>query len=237
MRTKNPARLDRGVAIAAVLALTLLSWAYTIRASLSMQFMGEEYMFSMWTIMMVAMMTPSVIPMLFTFSRASHSLRAESEAGRATLAFLMGYVVLWLGFGVVAAVVQGALEKFGIVSTMGASTNRALSAILLLSAGSYQFLPLKHRCLAKCRAPLGFLFTEWRDGSGGAFLMGLRHGEYCAGCCWLLMALLFVAGTMNLVWIAALTIAVLMEKIVSSGSISRLLGAVAIGGAAWVLMV
>lgn len=237
MRTKNAARLDRGIAIATVLALTLLSWAYTIRASLSMQFMGEEYMFSMWTIMMVAMMTPSALPMLFAFSRASRSHGGEREAHRATLAFLMGYVVLWAGFGVAAAVAQGALEKFRIVSTMGVSTNRILSAVLLLSAGSYQFLPLKHRCLAKCRTPLGFLFTEWRDGSRGAFLMGLRHGQYCAGCCWLLMALLFVAGTMNLIWIAALTVAVLMEKIVPSDSISRLLGAAAIGGAAWVLMV
>jgi predicted metal-binding membrane protein len=121
---------------------------------------------------------------------------------------------------------------------MGVSTSRFLNSALLFSTGIYQFLPFKNACLAKCRAPLGFLLTEWRDGRRGALIMGAHHGLYCVGCCWLLMALLFVAGTMNLVWIAALTLAVLLEKIIPiRGSlVSKFIGAVALGSGMLVLL-
>jgi len=221
---------------AAVAILTLLAWLYTIRASVRMKFMDEQFAFSMWIVMMVAMMAPSAAPMLFAFSRMSRS--AGGRTTGPTVAFLLGYIVLWIVFGVVAAVAQAVFECAGVVSTMGVSTSRFLNSALLFSTGIYQFLPFKNACLAKCRAPLGFLLTEWRDGRRGALIMGAHHGLYCVGCCWLLMALLFVAGTMNLVWIAALTLAVLLEKIIPiRGSlVSKFIGAVALGSGMLVLL-
>ena len=222
---------DRAIVGVALSVLILLAWAYTIRVSISMQYMGADYMFSMWAVMMVAMMTPSAAPMLFAVERVSRSRADEETPTGSVAAFLLGYLTLWTGFSLLATVAQTALSHSMLVSSMGVSTNRYLSATLLFAAGIYQFSPWKHVCLAKCRAPLGFLLTEWRNGRSGAFIMGLRHGLYCTGCCWLLMALLFVAGTMNLVWIAALTIMVLAEKILPFGNVvSKLLGVAAMLG-------
>jgi predicted metal-binding membrane protein len=120
---------------------------------------------------------------------------------------------------------------------MGEITSAGFSAAILIAAGLYQFLPWKQACLSKCRAPLGFLLTEWRDGRSGAFLMGFRHGLYCAGCCWLIMALLFVAGLMNLAWIAVLTGIVLAEKVFPYGRwVGSLGGASAVLYGGWLLV-
>jgi len=231
------AKHDRAIVGGALSILVLLAWLYTIRASISMQFMGAEYMFAMWAVMMVAMMTPSAAPMVFAFSQVTRSRQGTERAQGTALAFLFGYLALWSGFSVLATAAHTILVRAMLVSSMGVSTNRHLSAALLIAAGLYQFSPWKNICLSKCRAPLGFLLTEWRDGAYGAFVMGLRHGLYCAGCCWLIMAALFVAGVMNLAWIAALTLIVLAERALPYGEmVSKLLGVAAVLAGAWLLL-
>ncbi len=126
--------------------------------------------------------------------------------------FGAGYLVVWGGFSVVAAVAQWFLHRAQLLSPMMASSSVVLGGILLLIAGIFQFTPLKRSCLTRCRAPLDFITAHWREGWRGAFIMGLEHGLFCLGCCWALMALLFVLGVMNLLWIALLTILVGLEK-------------------------
>jgi predicted metal-binding membrane protein len=119
---------------------------------------------------------------------------------------------------------QWVLHDAALVSAMGVSTSRWLGGGLLVAAGAYQFTGVKDACLRQCRSPLGFLLNEWRPGPGGAVVMGLRHGALCIGCCWALMALLFVLGVMNLWWIALVASVVLLEKIVPSDALTKALG-------------
>ena len=126
--------------------------------------------------------------------------------------FACGYIAVWSAFSVAAALSQWALLEFRLISPMMVASAPALSGALLIAAGLYQFTAQKHACLDKCRSPVAFLVAERRDGARGAFIMGLRHGLYCVGCCWLLMLLLFVLGVMNFTWIAALSAFVLLEK-------------------------
>jgi predicted metal-binding membrane protein len=213
-----------------------MAWLYTIRAGTDMRFMGAEYAFWMWAVMMVAMMTPSAAPMVFVFSRISRSRAGSAASPVRPMVFLLGYLALWTGFSALAAIAQTMLGRAMILSSMGVSTSSAFSATLLMAAGLYQFSPWKYVCLSKCRAPLGFFLTEWRDGWSGAFLMGLRHGLYCIGCCWLVMTILFVAGVMNLAWIAALTAIVLAERVFPFAKwVSKITGAAAVCGGCWLL--
>ena len=182
--------------------------------------------FTMWAVMMAAMMLPTAMPMVSVFATLN---RKRGEGGR-TLAFVAGYLVLWTAFGAAATAAQWALQTNGFVSPMIVSMSPLLSGTLLVIAGVFQFTPLKHVCLRACRTPLGFLMTDWRDGLWGATRMGIRHGIYCLGCCWALMALLFVGGAMNLLWIAALTLLVAIEKLAPKGDmIAKALGALMIG--------
>jgi predicted metal-binding membrane protein len=144
--------------------------------------------------------------------------------------FIAGYLLVWAAFSLLATGAQYGLERAALVSPMMGKAAPWLGAVLLIGAGLYQFAPLKDVCLDKCRTPLSFIMTEWRDGRRGALVMGLRHGAYCTGCCWALMALLFVGGVMNLAWIAALSIAVAIEKLVPRGElIATILGVALIG--------
>ncbi len=166
----------------------------------------------MWGGMMIAMMLPSAAPMILAFDTLE---RRDAPAGRATprsLAFGVAYLLVWIGFSALAAGAQWGLQASGLLTPMIVSSSERLTAGLLILAGLYQLTPLKQACLKRCRSPLGFLMEEWRDGTGGALAMGLKHGLYCAGCCWALMLLLFAAGAMNPVWIAFLTLAVALEK-------------------------
>ena len=147
-----------------------------------------------------------------------------------------GLSTAWTGFSVLATLAQWGLLTAALVSPMMESTSKALGGGLLLGAGLFQFSRLKYACLAHCRSPMGFLATEWRDGLGGAFKMGLKHGGYCLGCCWALMGLLFAFGVMNLLWVAAISGFVLLEKITSANQlVRRLSGLVFIGWAAWIV--
>jgi predicted metal-binding membrane protein len=129
------------------------------------------------------------------------------------------------------------LHTAALLSPMMVSTSPLLGGALLVVAGAFQWSPLKRVCLTHCRTPLGFLMGEWREGTWGALRMGLRHGSYCVGCCWVLMALLFVTGVMNLLWVAAIAAFVLVEKVAPAGPwLSRVTGLLLAGGGAWVVV-
>ena len=163
--------------------------------------------FVMWAGMMVAMMLPSAAPMILAFDTVE-----RGGAPSRVLAFAAAYLLVWIGFSALAASAQWLLQAGGLLTPMIVSNSDGLTAGLLVLAGLYQLTPLKQACLRHCRTPLGFLMAEWREGVRGALVMGLRHGLYCAGCCWALMLLLFAAGVMNPVWIVILTVAVALEK-------------------------
>jgi predicted metal-binding membrane protein len=172
---------------------------------------------AMWVVMMVAMMLPSAAPMLFMFHAMARRRFPARRAAARLAAFALGYLLVWTAFSVVAAVLQAWLHDAAVVNEAMVSASRPLDAALLVAAGVWQLVPAKARCLDTCRSPLAFLFAEWRDGVRGALMMGLRHGMFCVGCCWALMALLFVGGVMNLVWIALLAGVVLIEKLLPAG--------------------
>jgi predicted metal-binding membrane protein len=175
---------------------------------------------SMWWVMMVAMMLPAAAPVILLYAQAAP---AQALAIRpSTGAFVAGYLGIWGGFSLLAALAQDALQSWGFLSSMTMdSTARWLSAAVLIAAGLYQLSPLKEACLAHCRSPASFLSGHYRPGPLGALRMGAIHGAFCLGCCWLLMALLFVGGVMNLAWIALLSLLVAGEKLLPGG---RLLG-------------
>jgi len=182
--------------------------------------------FAMWSVMMAAMMLPSAAPIVLTFAGLN---RKRGEDAR-SLSFVVGYLALWTAFGALAVTAQWALQSVGLLSPMIVSNSAWLTGVLLVIAGVFQFTPLKHACLRACRSPLGFLMSEWREGLAGAWRMGLRHGLYCLGCCWALMALLFVGGVMNILWIGALAALVAIEKFAPRGEqVARLLGSLMIG--------
>jgi predicted metal-binding membrane protein len=197
-------------------------------------------MIFMWWIMMIAMMTPSAAPAILLYARG---YRHERKLGRIagvttpTFAFALGYLLAWMGFSLVATGLQWGLERAGLMHAMLMwSIDPLLSAALLLAAGVYQLTPLKSVCLEHCRSPAQFLAANFRPGAAGALEMGLRHGAFCLGCCWMLMALLFAGGVMNLVWIAGLAILVLAEKVLPKGAlIARVSGFALICGALWIL--
>ncbi len=182
--------------------------------------------FAMWTVMMVAMMLPSAAPMILCFAALN---RRRDEKTR-TFLFIAGYLALWTSVSGAAVAAQWGLQSSGLLSPMAVSSSSVFNGALLLIAGVFQFSGLKHACLRACRSPLGFLLSDWSDGLWGAWHMGIRHGLYCLGCCWALMALLFVGGAMNLLWIAALAGLVAIEKLVPKGEVvARALGAIMIG--------
>jgi predicted metal-binding membrane protein len=185
--------------------------------------------FIMWAVMMAAMMLPSAAPMVLCFGELN---RRRGETIR-TLLFVAAYLALWIAFSGAATVSQWALQAIGWISPMIVSRSSVLSVGLLLIAGVFQFSRIKLACLRACRSPLGFLMSDWRDGLWGAWRMGMRHGLYCLTCCWALMALLFVGGAMNLLWIAALTCLVAIEKLAPKGEwVARMLGVAMIGAGA-----
>jgi len=173
----------------------------------------------MWGVMMIAMMTPTASPMVLSFAGLERRRAGAAEAPwRQTSIFLGGYLAVWLGFSVLATFVQWALHSAALLPACGMkAASPSLSAALLVSAGVFQFSSAKSACLKHCRTPVGFLLSEWRPGMRGALVMGVRHGLYCVGCCWLLMLLLFVAGVMNAAWCAALAALVLAERVLPGG--------------------
>ncbi len=180
----------------------------------------------MWAVMMGAMMLPSAMPMILTYRRVVSGRGHPVD----TFYFALAYLLVWIGFSVVAALLQGGLQAIGVLSPMLILKANWISGGLLVLAGLFQWTPLKQRCLAVCRTPVGFLTTEWRPGAKGALLMGLRHGAYCLGCCWAVMALLFVFGVMNLVAIIGIATLVAVEKLLPHGdNLSKIGGVLLVG--------
>jgi predicted metal-binding membrane protein len=193
-------------------------------------------MFVMWAVMMFAMMTPSAAPMVLTYTRINRQRGAEVKPVPGTAIFYLGYLLVWTAFSAAATLAQGGLHAATLLSPMMETTSPVLGGIILIAAGLFQFTPLKHACLSHCRTPLGYFMTEWREGKWGALVMGVRHGAYCVGCCWLIMALLFVAGVMNLFWIAVIAAYVLAEKLLPNGhKVSWGIGIMMMGWGVWMV--
>ena len=250
---ENVLRRDRIIVLSGLAAITALSWVYVLSVASDMRNMemGAEMAmprmqawgvadfaltFSMWAVMMVAMMTPSAAPMILMFAGVNRKRRQQQRPYVSTSVFLLSYLMAWAGFSVLATTAQWGLHAVSLLSPMMATTSPVIGSVLLLAAGIYQWTPLKHVCLTKCRSPLGFVLNEWREGRLGALLMGLKHGVYCIGCCWSLMALLLVAGVMNLLWVAAIAGFVLLEKVAPAGDrLGRVAGVVLVGWGVWMV--
>ena len=244
-------RQDRRLMTIGLAATVVLAWAYLVRAAAGMQAMATEAqmhaamgmadmhawgladwfgLFMMWAIMMIAMMLPSAAPVILLVL-GMYRRRVEPQARLAAAAFVAGYLIAWTAFSVAASAAQVVLHRTTLLAPDMRLSSSALAGAILILAGIYQWLPVKNRCLSHCQSPLGFLSQYWREGALGGLLMGLRHGLFCVGCCWLLMALLFVVGVMNLVWVAALAALVLLEKLLGRGALLARVAGVAV--AAW----
>lgn len=215
--------------MAALAALTALAWAWMTHEARGMtsgacccmvvpdtnpwNAKTLAPLFFMWVEMMVAMMIPSAAPIILTFAMVQRKRREQERPFVPTGILLAGYLYVWAIFSAFAAVMQWFLHAKALLTPMMVSNNSIFGGTILAAAGIFQFTPLKNVCLTHCRSPLSFLMANWREEKLGAFVMGLKHGAYCAGCCWILMLLLFLGGVMNLFWIAAISIFVLLERI------------------------
>jgi predicted metal-binding membrane protein len=197
------------------------------------------FMFSMWAVMMVGMMTPTAAPMILIYARVARRAEAGGTPFAAAGWFAAGYLLCWTLFAALATGAQYGLERLALLSPGMVSSSRYFGAGVLFAAGLYQFTPFKESCLAWCRAPLSFIQRRggFRPGIGASLRLGFLHGLYCVGCCWALMALLFVGGVMNILWIAAIMAYVLAEKLIPHGAmVSRLAGLAAIGAGVWTIL-
>jgi len=246
-------KAQRLVIYGGLAGIILLAWAYLVYLATTMRMtnMGMDISmpsmqawgitdtsltFVMWVVMMVAMMTPSAMPVILMHRTVSQRQHKEDDHLSSTWLFLLGYLVTWAGFSAVATLAQWGLHRAALLTPMMASASPLLGGILLVAAGVYQLTPLKNACLSHCRTPMGFLLAEWRNGKLGPLVMGMRHGLYCVGCCWLLMALLFVGGVMNLVWVALMAAYVLVEKVTPARMwLSRISGIAAIAWGLWLV--
>jgi predicted metal-binding membrane protein len=234
-------RRDRGLVVVGLAAIVSLAWIYTVYLATGMADMDGGtagggagtampqmhawgivdllLTFIMWSVMMVAMMVPSATPMVLLFAAVERKRNADGSPYVPTGLFLVGYLLVWTGFSAGATALQWGLHAAALLSPMMVSTSPVLGGSLLAAAGVFQFTSLKRACLRHCRSPLHFFMGDWRDGNWGALAMGVKHGSYCVGCCWILMVLLFVAGVMNLLWVATITMFVLVERVAPGGDV------------------
>lgn len=240
---------ERTIVLGAVAAVSGLAWLYMLRLGHGLvdllclavpaapAWTPADFAlgFAMWAAMMTGMMLPTAAPMLLTFAAVQRDRPAPRRAA-AVAAFAAGYLLLWAGYSAAATLLQWALQRGGLLAPTLDPVNAPLGGALFVAAGLYQFTALKHACLRHCRPPFTVLLTGWRDGTGGALRMGLSHGAHCLGCCWLLMALLFAVGAMELLWMAALTLFVFAERLLPGGPwIGRAGGAAMVAWGAWLL--
>jgi predicted metal-binding membrane protein len=216
-------KLDRVIVIAALALLTLVGWLYLLLWPMPMPddagvatLKYAALTIVMWFLMMIAMMAPAVTSVVLLFDRVA---RRSSAGIMLTAGFAGGYFSTWLAFSIIVALVQIVLIELSWIDTMGVARPQWLTGSLLIAVGAYQWLPIKGACLDHCRSPVNFLTQHYRPGVAGAWRMGLQHGVYCVGCCWLLMLLLFVGGVMHLGWIAGLTALVVIEKLIPHGAV------------------
>lgn len=243
-------RYDRRLTLGGLAAVVILSWLYLWHMAAGMDpsttamaaapramSAGAVFMtFIMWTVMMAGMMLPSAAPAIVLYGSMVRKHAERGSALPATWTFAAGYLLVWTAFSVAATALQVGLEAAALMTPGMTVASAALGALALIAAGVYQVTPLKQACLHKCRHPLEFFMTRWRAGSTGALRMGLEHGAYCLGCCWALMLLLFVAGVMNLAWVALIAAFVFAEKLLPRGRLaSYAAGAVLAGYGIFVL--
>lgn len=259
-------RRDRAIVVASLLALIAVAWAYILWLVHAMRMDGMEmvdmrmdanpfgvamipslqpwsgaefsFTFAMWVIMMVGMMTPSVAPMVLIYARVGRQAELQGKPLAATGYFAAGYLIAWTIFSLFATTTQWLLERASLLAPMTEGASRVLGGLVLIAAGLYQWTPLKDACLRQCQAPLHFIQRHggFRRDPSGSIVIGFRHGLYCIGCCWVLMALLFVGGIMNAVWIAGIAVFVLAEKVVPSGRLlSRTAGLALIATGVWLI--
>ncbi len=172
------------------------------------------FIFVMWTVMMVAMMTPSVAPMVLLYAVVGRKARTDGKPFAPSGWFFAGYLIVWVGFSVLATGAQWLLSSGSLLTPMMATTSSIIGGLVLIVTGIYQWTPLKDVCLRQCQSPIAFLSSHggFRPDPAGALSLGIKHGTYCLGCCWALMALLFVGGVMNIAWIGGIAILILLEK-------------------------
>lgn len=229
---------ERWTLIGAVTTVTASAWAWMLYMDWAMHDMmqggastawmpppagasgwsGYDFwmLFVMWAIMMIAMMTPSAIPMLRMYRTVQRNRSRQTLETVPWGIFLVGYLASWTLFSIVISVIQWPLHEWGLLDPMMDSRSLLFSGILLVVAGLYQWTPWKDACLTQCRTPLQFLLARWKDGRSGALQMSFEHGLYCIGCCWALMLVLFAVGMMNMLWVAALMLFVIVEKALPS---------------------
>ena len=236
---------DHLIVYMAMLTLCFVAWGYMAYMGWAMQHMDTVEMwmpprsgtrpwqlydfwmlFVMWSVMMIAMMTPSVLPMVSMYMTVAQSKKSKGQAYTPTIIFLLGYLIAWILFSVIISIIQYPLHVTGLLNPMMDSRSYLLSGTILIFAGIYQWTPWKNACLQQCRSPLQFLMTSWHEGKWGAVRMGIHHGTYCIGCCWALMAVMFSVGVMNVMWMIIIAFFVLAEKIspVSAGYIRFISG-------------
>jgi predicted metal-binding membrane protein len=236
---------DRVAIWSALAAVIALSWLYVYRQMGAMQGMTDITMpaayipwnpadfalnMGIWWAMMPGMMLPSAAPMILTFATINRHKRRRGQPFVPTMVFMSGYLISWGLFGVFATLADWSLERAALISPMTGRLVPLLGAIVVIAAGIYQLTPLKAVCLTHCRSPFDFVLNHWRDGAIGALRMGLAHGLFCLGCCWFLMVLLFAAGIMSVLWMAAITVFVFVEKLFPAGEwIARISGVAMLG--------
>ena len=245
-RLETVLRRDRWIVGGAIAILVALAWAYVLWLADDMDMSGMDmtgfrmipagigimlpanepwraiefaYVFLMWAVMMVGMMAPSAAPMILMYARVGRQGKAQGKAFAATGWFAAGYLLAWGGFSLAATLLQWVIERAALLDSRMVLASNLLGAGVLIGAGVYQWTPLKDVCLTQCQSPFLFLMRHggFRDDVRGCLLLGLRHGAYCVGCCWVLMTLLFVVGVMNVLWIALLALLVLLEKVTPIG--------------------
>ncbi len=248
----NAVTSDRAIVGLSLAGITALGWLYLIVEADKMSRMDESmamphmvswdanylgFLFVMWSIMMVAMMVPSVTPMVMMFTTVNRKRRESDRTDLVPVGvFVSGYLIAWMAFSAAAAIAQWTLHAAALVSPMMTSSSAILGGALLIAGGIYQWTPLKYACLIHCRTPMSFLMTSWRPGRTGALVMGVHHGSFCVGCCWVLMVLLFVAGVMNVLWVAAIAAFVFIEKVAPRGDLlGRVAGVLLVAAGAWVI--
>jgi len=168
--------------------------------------------FTMWWVMMIAMMLPSAAPMILLFGMMNRRQASRGSTSVSSAIFTLGYLTVWGAFSALATTLQWQFERLALLSPAMATSSAVLGGLILIAAGVYQLTPFREACLQSCRGPIDFFARHWSPGAAGAWRMGLRHGLVCLGCCWMLMALLFYGGVMNLYWIIGLASYVLVEK-------------------------
>jgi predicted metal-binding membrane protein len=217
--------LQRNIILALLIAVAAAAWAMLIWQQMSMGMamntptmgMRAPLFLIVWVVMMVAMMFPTAAPMILAFHKVQAGKRARGETFVSTWVFVAAYMLIWALSGVLAYIGAVTAETIAAQAKLSGATAARIGGVVLIIAGAYQLSPLKNVCLAKCRTPITFILTTWRDGTLGAVRMGLEHGFFCLGCCWLLFLILFPLGIMNIAAMAVVTLLVFAEKALASG--------------------